>query len=123
MTVKNQKIRIRLRAFDHKLLDGAVRDIIETAKRSGARVKGPILLPTKKKRTTVTISPHVDANAREHFQLCVYKRVLDIIEAVDKTINALMKLALSPGIDVQIVLLAYDGAHKAQVKPKADKKK
>ncbi len=105
MAINNQRIRIRLKAFDYKLLDRAVEDISSTAKRTGARVKGPVLLPTKKKRTTVLISPHVDANAREHFEMRVYKRILDIIEATDKTIDALMKLALSAGIDVQILLI------------------
>ena len=100
----NQTIRIQLKAFDHKLIDQSASEIAETARRTGAQVKGPIPLPTKKERFTVLISPHVDKNARDQYELRTYKRLLDIVEPTDKTVDALMKLDLAAGVDVQIKL-------------------
>jgi small subunit ribosomal protein S10 len=100
----NQHIRIRLKAFDHHLIDKSASEIIETAKRTGARVKGPIPLPTKKERFTILISPHVDKDARDQYEIRTHKRLLDIIDPTDKTVDALMKLDLSAGVDVQIKL-------------------
>jgi small subunit ribosomal protein S10 len=100
----NQHIRIRLKAFDHHLIDKSASEIIETAKRTGARVKGPIPLPTKKERFTILVSPHVDKDARDQYEIRTHKRLLDIINPTDKTVDALMKLDLSAGVDVQIKL-------------------
>ncbi len=100
----NQHIRIRLKAFDHHLIDKSASEIIETAKRTGARVKGPIPLPTKKERFTVLISPHVNKDARDQYEIRTHKRLLDILDPTDKTVDALMKLDLSAGVDVQIKL-------------------
>lgn len=100
----NQRIRIRLKAFDHRLIDQSAREIVETAKRSGAQVRGPIPLPTKKERFTVLISPHVDKDARDQYELRTHKRLMDIINPTDKTVDALMKLDLSAGVDVHIKL-------------------
>jgi small subunit ribosomal protein S10 len=100
----NQHIRIRLKAFDHHLIDKSASEIIETAKRTGARVKGPIPLPTKKERFTILISPHVDKDAPDQYEIRTHKRLLDIIDPTDKTVDALMKLDLSAGVDVQIKL-------------------
>ena len=100
----SQTIRIRLKAFDHKLIDQSAREIVETAKRTGAQVNGPIPLPTKKERFTVLISPHVNKDARDQYELRTYKRLLDIVEPTDKTVDALMKLDLAAGVDVQIKL-------------------
>jgi small subunit ribosomal protein S10 len=100
----NQHIRIRLKAFDHHLIDKSASEIIETAKRTGARVKGPIPLPTKKERFTILVSPHVDKDARDQYEIRTHKRLLDIIDPTDKTVDALMKLDLSAGVDVQIKL-------------------
>ena len=99
-----QSIRIRLKAFDHKLIDQSASEIVETAKRTGAQVKGPIPLPTKKERFTILISPHVNKDARDQYELRTYKRLLDIVEPTDKTVDALMKLDLAAGVDVQIKL-------------------
>jgi small subunit ribosomal protein S10 len=99
-----QNIRIRLKAFDHKLIDRSAKEIVETAKRTGAMVKGPIPLPTRKERFTVLISPHVNKDARDQYELRTYKRLLDIIEPTDKTVDALMKLDLAAGVNVQIKL-------------------
>lgn len=96
------KIRIKLKAYDHKLLDKSVEEIIETAKRTGAKVSGPIPLPTKKELYTVLRSPHVDKKSREQFQLHTHKRLLDIREPTAKTIDALKKLDLPAGVDVEI---------------------
>jgi len=100
----NQHIRIRLKAFDHHLIDKSASEIVETAKRTGARVKGPIPLPTKKERYTILISPHVNKDARDQYEIRTHKRMLDIIDPTDKTVDALMKLDLSAGVDVQIKL-------------------
>lgn len=99
-----QTIRIRLKAFDHRLIDRSASEIVDTAKRTGARVKGPIPLPTKKERFTVLISPHVDKNARDQYEIRTHKRIMDIVEPTDKTVDALMKLDLAAGVDVQIKL-------------------
>jgi len=100
----NQRIRIRLKSFDHKLVDRSCTEIVDTAKRTGAHVKGPIPLPTKKERFTVLISPHVNKDARDQYELRTHKRLLDIVDPTDKTVDALMKLDLAAGVDVQIKL-------------------
>jgi small subunit ribosomal protein S10 len=99
-----QRIRIRLKGFDHRLIDQSASEIVETAKRTGAHVLGPIPLPTKKERYTVLTSPHVNKDARDQYELRTHKRLMDIIEPTDKTVDALMKLDLSAGVDVQIKL-------------------
>ena len=101
---KNQNIRIRLKAFDYRLIDQSAREIVETAKRTGAQVKGPIPLPPKKERFTVLISPHVNKDARDQYELRTHKRLMDIVDPTDKTVDALMKLDLAAGVDVQIQL-------------------
>ncbi|MEW8428585.1 MAG: 30S ribosomal protein S10, partial [gamma proteobacterium symbiont of Ctena orbiculata] len=98
----NQRIRIRLKAFDHRLIDQSAREIVETAKRTGAHVRGPIPLPTKNERYTILISPHVNKDARDQYEIRTHKRLLDIVEPTDKTVDALMKLDLAAGVDVQI---------------------
>ncbi|MBK1691377.1 30S ribosomal protein S10 [Ectothiorhodospira mobilis] len=100
----NQRIRIRLKAFDHRLIDRSALEIVETAKRTGARVKGPIPLPTKQERFTVLISPHVNKDARDQYEIRTHKRLMDIMDPTDKTVDALMKLDLAAGVDVQIKL-------------------
>ncbi len=100
----NQSIRIRLKAFDHRLIDQSAREIVETAKRTGAQVRGPIPLPTKKERFTVLISPHVNKDARDQYEIRTHKRLMDIVDPTDKTVDALMKLDLAAGVDVQIKL-------------------
>jgi len=104
MAAANQKIRIRLKSFDHRLVDGSCSEIVETAKRTGARVLGPIPLPTKIERFTILISPHVNKDARDQYELRTHKRLLDIVDPTDKTVDALMKLDLAAGVDVQIKL-------------------
>jgi len=100
----NQRIRIRLKSFDHRLIDQSTREIVDTAKRTGARVKGPIPLPTRKERYTVLISPHVNKDARDQYEIRTHKRLMDIIEPTEKTVDALMKLDLAAGVEVQISL-------------------
>ncbi len=100
----NQNIRIRLKAFDHRLIDSSAREIVDTAKRTGAQVKGPVPLPTKMERFTVLISPHVNKDARDQYELRTHKRLMDIVEPTEKTVDALMKLELPAGVDVQIKL-------------------
>ena len=100
----NQKIRIRLKSFDHRLIDQSAREIVDTAKRTGAHVKGPIPLPTKKERFNVLISPHVNKDARDQYEIRTHKRLMDIVDPTDKTVDALMKLDLAAGVDVQIKL-------------------
>ena len=100
----NQNIRIRLKAFDHSLIDSSAREIVETAKRTGANVKGPIPLPMKMERFTVLISPHVNKDARDQYEIRTHKRLMDIVDPTDKTVDALMKLELPAGVDVQIKL-------------------
>jgi len=102
--VQSQKIRIRLKAFDYKLLDTSVSEIVETARRTGAKIAGPIPLPTKINRFTVLRSPHCDKKSREQFEIRTHKRLIDILEPTQNTIDSLMKLDLSAGIDVTITL-------------------
>ncbi len=104
MSADNQKIRIRLKSFDHRLVDRSAAEIVETAKRTGARVQGPIPLPTKKERFTVLTSPHVNKDARDQYELRTHKRLLEIVSPTGKTVDALMKLNLAAGVDVQIKL-------------------
>ena len=100
----NQRIRIRLKAFDHRLIDQSAREIVETAKRTGAQVRGPIPLPSKHEIYTVLISPHVNKDARDQYELRTHKRLMDIVDPTDKTVDALMKLDLPAGVDVEIKL-------------------
>ena len=100
----NQSIRIRLKGFDHRLIDLSTKEIVETAKRTGAHVRGPIPLPTKIEKFTVLTSPHVNKDARDQYEIRTHKRMLDIVDPTDKTVDALMKLDLSAGVDVQIKL-------------------
>ena len=102
--MQSQKIRIRLRAFDHKLLDQSTREIVDTARRTGARVAGPIPMPTNINRYTVLRSPHVDKKSREQFEIRTHKRLLEILEPSQQTVDQLMKLDLSAGVDVEIKL-------------------
>ena len=100
--MQSQKIRIRLKAFDHRVLDQSVREIVGTAKRTGARVRGPIPLPNRIERFTVNRSPHVDKKSREQFEIRTHKRLLDIVDPTPQTVDALMKLDLPAGVDVEI---------------------
>jgi small subunit ribosomal protein S10 len=102
--VDNQKIRIRLKAFDHRLLDRSVKEIVDTAKRTGAQIKGPIPLPTRINKFCVLRSPHVDKKSREQFEIRTHKRLMDIMEPSQSTVDALMKLDLPAGVDVEIKL-------------------
>ena len=104
MMVEHQKIKIKLKAYDHKLLDRSVGEIVETTKRTGAKVVGPIPLPTVRNRWTVLRSPHVDKKSREQFEIRTHKRVLDILDPTPETVDALMKLDLASGVDVEIKL-------------------
>ena len=99
-----QSIRIRLKSFDHKLIDTSTAEIVDTVKRTGSVISGPIPLPTSKERFTLLISPHVNKDARDQYELTTHKRVMDILNPNDKTIDALMKLELPAGVDVQIKL-------------------
>ena len=100
----DQKIRIRLKAYDHQLLDRSVKEIVETVRRTGARVSGPVLLPTVINRWTVLRSPHVDKKSREQFEMRTHKRLLDIVDPTPQTVDSLMKLDLPAGVDVEIKL-------------------
>ena len=102
--MQNQKIRIKLRAFDHRLIDSSTKEIVETVKRTGAQVRGPIPLPTRKERFTILISPHVNKDARDQYEIRTHKRLLDIISPTDKTVDSLMRLDLAAGVEVQISL-------------------
>lgn len=102
--IANQKIRIRLKAYDHKLLDQSALEIVETARRTGAKVAGPIPLPTVINKYCVLRSPHIDKKSREQFEVRTHKRLLDIIDPTQQTVDALMKLDLSAGVDVEIKL-------------------
>lgn len=99
-----QKIRIRLKAFDYKLIDQSAQEIVDTAKRTGAIVKGPIPLPTKKERYDLLRSPHVNKKSRDQFEIRTHLRLMDILDPTDKTVDALMKLELAAGVDVEIKL-------------------
>lgn len=98
----NEKIRIRLKAFDYRILDSSTGEIVDTARRTGARVVGPIPLPTKIARYTVNRGPHIDKKSREQFEIRTHKRLLDIFEPTSQTVDALMKLELPAGVDVEI---------------------
>ena len=102
--MQNQSIRIRLNAFDHKLIDSSTQEIVETARRTGAQIRGPIPLPTRKERFTILISPHVNKDARDQYEIRTHKRLIDIVEPTEKTVDALMKLNLAAGVEVQISL-------------------
>jgi small subunit ribosomal protein S10 len=102
--VQNQRIRIRLKAFDHRLIDVSAQEIVDTAKRTGAQVRGPIPLPTRKEKYTLLVSPHVNKDARDQYEIRTHKRMMDIVEPTEKTVDALMKLDLAAGVDVQISL-------------------
>ena len=104
-TAFGDKIRIRLKAYDYRVLDQSTAEIVETAKRTGARLAGPIPLPTDKNKWTVNRSPHVDKKSREQFEIRTHKRLLDIVEPTQQTIDALMKLELSAGVEVEIKML------------------
>jgi small subunit ribosomal protein S10 len=106
--MQSQKIRIRLKAFDHKLLDQSTKEIVQTATRTGARIAGPIPLPTRINKYTVLRSPHVDKKSREQFEIRTHKRLLDILEPTQQTVDQLMKLDLSAGVDVEIKLSSVD---------------
>ena len=102
--MKEQNIRIRLKAYDHRVLDTSAKEILETAKRTGADVRGPIPLPTRIEKFTVLRSPHIDKKSREQFEIRTHKRLMDIIDPTPQTVDALMKLALAAGADVEIKL-------------------
>ena len=102
--MESQRIRIRLKGYDHRLLDRSVREIVETAKRTGALIKGPIPLPTKINKFCVLRSPHVDKKSREQFEIRTHKRLMDIVEPTQHTVDALMRLDLPAGVDVEIKL-------------------
>lgn len=98
----NQNIKIRLKSFDHRLIDASTSEIVETAKRTGAQIRGPIPLPIKKEKFTVLISPHVNKDARDQYEIRTHKRLIVIVQPTEKTVDALMKLDLAAGVDVQI---------------------
>ena len=102
--MESQNIRIRLKAFDHRLLDQSTSEIVNTAKRTGAQVRGPIPLPAKIEKYTVLRSPHIDKKSREQFEIRTHKRLLDILDPTPQTVDALMKLDLPAGVDVEIKL-------------------
>ena len=102
--MQGQNIRIRLKAFDHRVLDQSTREIVNTAKRTGAQVRGPIPLPTRIERHTLLTSPHVNKDARDQYETRTHKRLMDIVDPNDKTVDSLMKLDLAAGVDVQIKL-------------------
>jgi small subunit ribosomal protein S10 len=102
--MKSQNIRIRLKAFDHRILDNSTKEIVNTAKRTGAQIRGPVPLPTRIERFTVNRSPHVDKKSREQFEMRTHRRLLDIVDPTPQTVDALMKLDLAAGVDVEIKL-------------------
>lgn len=102
--MKKQVIRIRLKAFDHVLIDKSAKEIVETAKRTGAQVRGPVPMPTEIEKLTILISPHIDKNARDQYEIRTHNRLVIIVEPTDKTVDALMKLDLAAGVDVQIAV-------------------
>lgn len=102
MSNRNQIIKIKLKSYDHKVIDQSTKEIVDTAKKTGARISGPIPLPTHIERFTVLTSPHVDKNARDQYEIRTHKRLIVIVEPTDKTVNALMKLDLSAGVDIKI---------------------
>jgi small subunit ribosomal protein S10 len=104
MALRNQNIRIRLKAFDHRVLDQSTSEIVDTARRTGARVRGPIPMPTRIEKFTVLRSPHIDKKSREQFEIRTHRRVLDIVDPTPQTVDALMKLDLAAGVDIEIKL-------------------
>lgn len=102
--MQSQRIRIRLKAFDHRLIDRSTIEIVDAAKRTGAQIRGPIPLPTRKERFTVLISPHVNKDARDQYEIRVHTRLVDIVETTEQTVDALMRLDLPAGVDIQISL-------------------
>lgn len=102
--MKNQKIRIRLKAYDHEIIDQSAKKIVETAKRTGAKISGPVPLPTEKNLYCVIRSPHVDKDSREHFEMRTHKRLIDILDPTPKTVDSLMRLDLPAGVDIEIKL-------------------
>ncbi len=104
MALNNQNIRIRLKAFDHRILDQSTSEIVNTARRTGAQVRGPIPMPTRIEKFTVLRSPHIDKKSREQFEIRTHKRLLDIVDPTPQTVDALMKLDLAAGVDVEIKL-------------------
>ena len=102
--MESQNIRIRLKAFDHRVLDQSASEIVNTARRTGAQIRGPIPLPTRIERFTVLRSPHIDKKSREQFEIRTHKRLLDILDPTPQTVDALMKLDLAAGVDVEIKL-------------------
>jgi small subunit ribosomal protein S10 len=102
--MSNQRIRIRLKAFDHRLIDQSTAEIVDTAKRTGAQVRGPIPLPTRKERYTILTSQHINKDARDQYEIRTHQRLIDIVEPTEKTVDALMRLDLAAGVDVQISL-------------------
>lgn len=104
LKTEKQRIRIKLKSFDHRLIDLSTSEIVETAKRTGAKLIGPIPLPTRKERFTILVSPHVNKDARDQYEIRTHKRMVDIVEPTEKTVDALMKLDLAAGVDVQISL-------------------
>ncbi len=104
MRVKSQEIKIRLKSFDHKLIDKSSKEIVDTAKRTGARINGPVPMPTRIEKFTILISPHVNKNARDQYEIRTHKRLIIIIDPTDKTVDALMKLDLAAGVDVRIAV-------------------
>ena len=100
----NKRIRIRLKSFDHLLIDQSAQEIVDTAKRTGAQICGPVPLPTRIERFNVLTSPHVNKDARDQYEIRTHKRMVDIVQPTDKTVDALMKLDLAAGVDVQIAL-------------------
>ncbi len=104
MADKKQVIRINLKAFDHVLIDKSAKEIVETAKRTGAQVRGPVPLPTHIEKLTILVSPHIDKKARDQYEIRTHNRLVIIVEPTDKTVDALMKLDLAAGVDVQIAV-------------------
>ncbi|MBV1930418.1 MAG: 30S ribosomal protein S10 [Porticoccaceae bacterium] len=102
--MQDQRIRIRLKAFDHKLIDASTQEIVDTVRRTGAQIRGPIPLPTRKERYTILISPHVNKDARDQYEIRTHKRLLEIVAPTEKTVDALTKLDLAAGVDVHISL-------------------
>ena len=102
--MQGQSIRICLKAFDHKLIDASAEEIVATVRRTGAQIRGPIPMPTRKERFTILTSPHVNKDARDQYEIRTHKRLLDIVEPTEKTVDALMKLDLAAGVEVQISL-------------------
>jgi len=102
--MESKKIRIKLKAFDHRLLDESVKEIIEIARRTGVKISGPVPLPTKRELYTVLRSPHVNKKSREQFEICIHKRLIDIVEPTPRTVDALSKLSLPAGVEIEMKL-------------------